>query len=156
MKIGLLSDTHDDVVAFDTIEDRVARAFAGVELILHCGDLTTAGLLDRLQAIAPVVAVRSAADPPPDPPRLYDGPHVLEAAGLLVGLVNTLGHEEPDRLFGRRVDIVVHGGTHAASVARHDGRLSVNPGSPTLADETTVAVLEIRDGTAAATIVPMG
>jgi putative phosphoesterase len=153
VKIGLIGDTHDGI---DAIEEGVMHAFAGVELILHCGDLTTLGLLDRLGAIAPVVAVRSAADPPADPPRLVEGPHVVEAAGLAVGLVNALGDQDPGQLFGRPVDIVVHGGTHAASVGHEGGRLSVNPGSPTLADETTVAVLEIRDGTAAATIVRIG
>jgi hypothetical protein len=156
VKIGLIGDTHDGIVAFDTIEDRVTQAFSGVELILHCGDLTTLGLPDRLGAIAPVVAVRSAGDPPAMPPRLVEGPYVLDAAGMTVGLVNTLGEQNPEELFGRPVDIVVHGGTHAASVAHEGGRLSVNPGSPTLADETTVAILEIRDGTAAATIVAMG
>lgn len=155
MKIGLIGDTHDDIVSFDTIEGSVAEAFSGVDLILHCGDLTTLGLLDRLGAIAPVVAVRSAADPDPVPPRL-EGPYVLEAGGLSIGLVNTLGDADPRELFARPVDVVVHGGTHAASVAHDGGRLSVNPGSPTLADETTVAVLEIRDHTAAATIVPIG
>jgi len=156
VKIGLIGDTHDDIVAFDTIEGAVTEAFSGVELILHCGDLTTLGLLDRLGAIAPVVAVRSAADPAAAPPRLLDGPHLLEAGGLTVGLVNTLGEADPAVLFGRPVDVVVHGGTHAASVTRDGGRLSVNPGSPTLADETTVAVLEIGDGAATATIVPIG
>ena len=73
-RIGLIADTHDDAVSWDEIHPRTVEAFGGVDLILHCGDLTTTGVLDRLAEIAPVVAVRSAADPPAEPPRLVDGP----------------------------------------------------------------------------------
>ena len=79
MRIGLIADTHDELVAWDEVLARVAVAFDGVELILHCGDLTTMRALDDLAGLAPVVAVRSDADPPPAPPRLLDGPHVLDA-----------------------------------------------------------------------------
>jgi uncharacterized protein len=153
VKIGLIADTHDEVVSFDTIANKVRDTFAGAELILHCGDLTTTAVLDRLAEIAPVVAVRSTGDPDPEPPRLLDGPHVLEAGGLTIGLVNTLGDADPAELFGRPVDVVVHGGTHAASVEEEGGVLRVNPGSPTLANEVSVAVLEVVDGRAQATVV---
>jgi putative phosphoesterase len=153
MKIGLLGDTHDAIAPFEGVRDRVAEAFQGAELILHCGDLTTTGVLDALELIAPVVAVRSASDPPAAPPRLVDGPLVLELGGLSVGLVNTLGDAGPEELFGRAVDVVVHGGTHEASIVESAKLLSVNPGSPTLADAVTVAVLDIEAPRATATIV---
>jgi putative phosphoesterase len=142
VRIGLLADTHDEVVPFAGVLDAVGAALGDVGLILHCGDLTTTGVLDQLAALAPVVAVRSAGDPPPAPPRLLDGPHVLEVDGVVIGLVNHLGGLEPEALFGRHVDVVVHGGTHEASVERRAGVLCVNPGSPTLADVRTVAWLE--------------
>src|ERR1700683_2282435 len=104
MRIGLLGDTHDAIAPFEGVRDRVAEAFHDAERILHCGDLTTTGVLDALELIAPVVAVRSASDPPAAPPRLVDGPLVLELGGLSVGLVNTLGDASPEELFGRAVD----------------------------------------------------
>jgi len=156
MKIGLIGDTHDAIAPFEGVRDRVAAAFQGAELILHCGDLTTAGLLDALEQIAPVIAVRSASDPPAQPPRLVDGPLLLELGGLSVGLVNTLGDADPTELFGRPVDVVVHGGTHEASIVQSAGLLSVNPGSPTLAHQVTVAVLDIDAPRAAATVVAVG
>jgi len=155
MKIGLIADTHDTIAPFEGVRDKVATAFDGAELILHLGDLSTTGVLDQLAEIAPVVAVRSPADPDAEPPRLFDGPHVVEAGGVAIGMVNTLGDADPAALFGRPVDVVVHGGTHEASIGRAGGVLSVNPGSPTLANEVSVAVLEIDGGTAEATIVPM-
>jgi len=155
VKIGLIGDTHDAIAPFESVRDRVAEAFDGAALILHCGDLTTTGVLDSLAEIAPVVAVRSANDPPAEAPRLFDGPQVVEAGGLAIGLVNTLGDADPETLFGRPVDVVVHGGTHESSVETAGDRLSVNPGSPTLANEVTVAVLEISDGDPSATVVPL-
>jgi putative phosphoesterase len=156
VRIGLVADTHDEIAPYDAVADKLAGAFDGVELILHCGDLTTTGVLDRLGELAPVVAVRSANDPSPEPPRLVEGPHILEVGGLVIGLVNTLGDADPGELFGRPVDVVVHGGTHAASIERTGGVLRVNPGSPTLAEEVTVAVLDIADGRAEPTVVALG
>ena len=155
MAIGLISDTHDDISAWAEVLPKVVTAFDGVELILHCGDLTTCQVLDDLAAIAPVVAVRSSADPDPQPPRLIEGPHVLEAGGVVIGLVNALGELDPDRLFGRSVDVVVHGGTHEAALETRGGVLLVNPGSPTLANEVTVAVLDPDSRPPKAEIVPI-
>ena len=155
MAIGLISDTHDDIAPWPDVLPKVVKAFDGVELILHCGDLTTLQVLDDLANIAPVVAVRSPADPDPQPPRLIDGPYVLEVGGVLTGLINSLGEQDPDRLFGRSVNVIVHGGTHEARVEIRGGVLLVNPGSPTLANEVTVGVLDTRSRPPKADIVPM-
>jgi uncharacterized protein len=154
MRIGLIADTHDEVVPWDAVHAKIAEAFGGTELILHCGDLTTIAVLDRLAEIAPVIAVRSAIDPVATPPRLLDGPQVVEAGGVAIGIVNTLVGEEP--AFGREVAVIVHGGTHESSVETRGDVLYVNPGSPTLSDRTSVAVVELGDGPATATIVPIG
>ena len=153
-RIGVIGDTHDDLVPWDGVHDRVARAFEGVELIVHCGDLTTMAVLDRLGEIAPVLAVRSTADPDPEPPRLLDGPRVLETDGLAIGVVNSL-RGDLAQVFDRRVDVVLHGGTHAASIDTRDGVLCLNPGSPTLAEAVTVGVLDTDGGRPTATIVPL-
>jgi uncharacterized protein len=153
-RIGVIADTHDDVVPWDQVHAKVAEAFDGVELILHCGDLRTFGVLDRLGEISPVVAVRSAGDPLPEPPRLFDGPHVVETGDAVVGLVNVLG-DDPAKAFGRPVDVIVHGGTHAASIEDSGPVLMVNPGSPTLADQPTVAVIDTGGARPKATIVPL-
>jgi putative phosphoesterase len=158
--IGVIADTHDEIVPWEKTGKSVADAFAGVDLILHCGDLTTTAVLDALGEIAPVVAVRSANDPPPQPPRLVDGPTVVEHEGLGIGVIVALPEvedEEPEpvpaTLFGRPVDVVVHGGTHVASVATRDGVLLVNPGSPSLADQTSVARVVVGDGPPEAEII---
>jgi len=151
VQIGVIADTHDELVPWDEVLAKVAAAFEGVDLVLHCGDLTTRRALDDLGALAPVVAVRSAADPPPDEV-LLEGPHVLEAGSVTIGLVCALGEERAASL-DRPVDVVVHGGTHVASVETADGVLYVNPGSPSLADTTTVARLVVGDGPPHASVV---
>jgi uncharacterized protein len=149
-RIGLVADTHDDLVAWDEIQPKIAHAFAGVELIVHCGDLTTMSVLDSLGEIAPVVAVRSAGDPPADGERLFDGPHRIEHAGTTIAVVNALGDQTFDD-----VAVVLHGGTHKASVEHRAHQLVVNPGSPSLAETVTVAVLDVDGGRAEAAIVAL-
>ena len=58
VKIGVVSDTHG---FFDT---RLEQLLAGVELILHAGDVGKQEVLDDLQRIAPVRAVRGNVDAP--------------------------------------------------------------------------------------------
>jgi hypothetical protein len=56
LKIGVVSDTHG------FFDPRLAELLAGVELILHAGDVDKQGVLDRLEEIAPVCAVRGNVD----------------------------------------------------------------------------------------------
>lgn len=63
MRIGVISDTHVPVRA-RALPGEVLRIFAGVDLILHAGDLVTLDVLDELRAIAPVFAVRGNVDHP--------------------------------------------------------------------------------------------
>ena len=56
MKIGILSDTHD------LLRPEVIRTLEGCEWILHGGDISSRKILDRLEQIAPVKAVRGNND----------------------------------------------------------------------------------------------
>ena len=55
-KIGILSDTHD------LLRPEVVAALAGCDRILHGGDISSRRILDRLEEIAPVSAVRGNND----------------------------------------------------------------------------------------------
>ena len=151
MRIGLVSDTHDDLCDWPAVCGRVSEALAGVDLVVVCGDLSTLAVLDDLEAaVAPVRATRNTDDPAPIPGRLDDGPIVIDADGTAIGV--SFSVPEPrvgadwKGFFGRPVDVVVFGGTHAP-VIEHDGDiLLVNPGSPSLAAELTVGELTVGDG----------
>ena len=62
MKIGVISDTHSAGSGRD-LPQPVLDVFNGVDLILHCGDLECLGVLDYLETVAPVLAVRGYEDP---------------------------------------------------------------------------------------------
>lgn len=55
-KIGILSDTHD------LLRRDVIRALQGCGRILHGGDISSRAILDQLETIAPVTAVRGNND----------------------------------------------------------------------------------------------
>jgi len=150
-RFGLTADTHDDLVDWPTILARLKAAWGDVDAVFHCGDLTSAEALKGCAAVAPTYATRSEGDPPPAPPMLSDGPRVLVAGGLRVGLTfnlpeTALSAEGSAALFGGPVAACVFGGTHEARLDEIDGVLFVNPGSPSLAKTRTAAILTIRDG----------
>ena len=175
-RIGLISDTHIPEAA-DALPGEIRKAFGNLDLILHAGDLHVLAVLDWLEDISPVKAVRGNGDdgttgrpPVPDDPRLQPT-QLITVDGIRLGVVHgmPLPEEAPwtslgktmERLFGGSVDVIVFGDTHTDYISRHNGILLVNPGSPTLPYNLTdhlgtVAVLEISNGRAAAEIVPLG
>jgi len=168
-RIGLISDTHISKKDITELPPQVIDAFAGVELILHGGDIYLLEVLDELQTIAPVLAARGNGDIwLPEDPRLKES-QVLNIDGLSIGLTHSLDYPEPpwrtfeaamNSEFGGRVDIFVFGGSHKAMVETYKGVLLVNPGSPTLPlgfrRLGTIGILEISQGRAEAHIVPLG
>ncbi|MBM4245289.1 MAG: metallophosphoesterase family protein [Deltaproteobacteria bacterium] len=171
--IGILADTHCMGPRAEDLADGILRAFDGVDLILHCGDLGGLPVLDRLATVAPVLGTRSPADPVDPGGRTVAAGRVIHADGLRIGVAFDLVNEGlvrstedglhfPDgsvreRLaayFEQPVDVVAFGGTHRDVVAVRDGVLFVNPGSPRYpavkrdGEIGTVALLRLRDGTA--------
>ena len=152
-RVGLIADTHDEKVDWETLQPAVARAFDGVGLVLLCGDLRTLSVLDQLEAMAPVRAVRGDTDPPAQPPRLVDGPLVVETGDTRIAVFRA----EPDTgdagVSG--ANVVVYGSTHEPVVKVVNGAIFVNPGSPSLAATRCVAVLELGGAGPAVTLVPL-
>ncbi len=122
--IGLISDTHG------LVRPDVHNALAGVELILHAGDVGGDDILDELQLIAPVHAVYGNTDPPGQP-RLTDSIE-MTVGGVRVHVSH--GHEvgspTPVKLLARySADVIVYGHTHKQLLTNADGRWVVNPGA---------------------------
>ena len=122
--IGLISDTHGMVRA------SVHHALAGVELILHAGDVGSDEILDELELIAPVLAVYGNTDAPGNP-RLADSvERTISGVRIHVSHGHELGSPTPEKLLARYpADVIVYGHTHKQLVARAGGRLVVNPGA---------------------------
>jgi putative phosphoesterase len=122
--VGLIADTHG------LLRPEVATAFAGVDLIVHAGDVGAHDVLSRLTAIAPVEAVSGNVDDRYDPmlPRHRTIP--LGAIVLHVSHGDEVGRPTPELLRARYdADVIVFGHTHRALVQRAGGRLVVNPGA---------------------------
>ncbi len=105
-------------------------ALAGVDCILHAGDVGGDEVLDELALIAPVWAVFGNCDDPHDP-RL-SARIVRTVGGVLIHVSH--GHEvgvpSPAALAARYdADVVVYGHTHRQRIERIEGRLIVNPGA---------------------------
>jgi putative phosphoesterase len=166
MRIGLISDTHTPYAGM-TIWPEVAQAFAGVELILHAGDIVHPVVLDDLEQIAPVLAARGNNDIGVDDRRVKDL-QCLEVGGRRLLMAHDLEPEDRplDYLFktylgGGHADIVVSGHTHFERLDYREGILQINPGSATLPHLWsyrlgTVALLEWTGGAPEARIIRLG
>jgi putative phosphoesterase len=141
MRIGVISDTHN---YFDL---QIPRLFAGVEHILHGGDIGTPSILLELRQIAPVTAVSGNTD---EPGFGYPLTQTLELAGrkfLLHHIVNPPAPDDAlrERLALERPDVVVFGHTHKPFCETIQGTLFFNPGyagKSRFGMERTVAILE--------------
>ena len=171
-KIGVLSDTHCRLADGSDLPSAVIEAFTGVDLIVHCGDLTTVAVLDRLEAVAPVLAVRGQNDERATDRRLRDGALVLEARGHRLGFCFELGSplkqerlfrsrddvgEFAEARFGVALDLIAFGATHRSLLNEVGDTTLLNPGSPTLPADgrPTVAILEISASGLACRLVPI-
>jgi putative phosphoesterase len=152
--IGLISDTHGMMRA------SVHDALAGVELILHAGDVGGDAILDELEVIAPVLAVYGNTDVPFDPRLTESIEREIGGARVHVSHGHELGSPTPEKLLERyAADVIVYGHTHKQLVVRADGRLVVNPGAAGARRfklEPSVARLTIIGGRADVELVPLG
>ena len=127
MRIGVISDTHG---LFDRA---IARHFAGVEHILHAGDIGRSDVIDRLQQIAPVTVVSGNVDG--FEASGFPMEAVIELAGHRIALYHRLydkGRLTRDGagfLARTRPSICVYGHTHQPKAEWQDGVLLFNPGS---------------------------
>ena len=94
MKIGLISDTHSAGSGKD-LPSQVLHAFEGVDLILHCGDLECLGVLDVLESVAPVLAVRGYEDPIEPGERLARTTRVVQAEDVAIGMIHDIQWPSP-------------------------------------------------------------
>lgn len=153
MLIGLISDTHG------LLRPEVHDALAGVELILHAGDVCSDTILDELMLIAPVYAVYGNCDDPWTPG--LSQKIEMELGGLRVHVSHghELGRPKPAQVAAAYdADVIVYGHTHIPKIERIGSRLVVNPGAAgpkRFSLPATVARLTIVEGRAEAELVTL-
>ena len=122
--IGLISDTHG------LLRSDVHTAFAGVELILHAGDVGEGEILRELELIAPTRAVSGNTDPPGDPELVERIDIAIGGVSIHVSHGHEVGSPTPAKLLERYdADVIVYGHTHRQLVAQAQNRWVINPGA---------------------------
>jgi len=119
--IGVISDTHG------LVRPEVFEIFKGVDLIIHAGDIGGIKVLEALETIAPVKAVRGNndrdawADPIPQDQVIEHGSHVLF-------VLHELDHLDLDP-GAADFSVVIYGHSHRPLAETKNGVLYLNPGS---------------------------
>lgn len=147
MRLGVIADTHG------LLRPEVFTAFAGVEHILHAGDLGPLGLLTELEAVAPVTAVYGNTDDGEVRRKLPQVATVrLDGFEIVVTHGDQLGSPTPAGLNAAfpKADILVYGHTHRPLLTVIDVVVTVmNPGGAghrRFGLPPSVGILELEPG----------
>jgi putative phosphoesterase len=120
-KIGIISDTHG------LLRPDAEHRLAGVDHIIHGGDIGRPEIIDALRRIAPVTAIRGNVDIS-DWVAAYPETEVVRLAGKSLYVLHDLKTLQIDPI-AHGIDVVVAGHSHVPNIDRADGVLYLNPGS---------------------------
>ena len=121
MLVGVISDTHG------LLRTEAIATLAGVQHILHAGDIGNPEILAALSQIAPVTAIRGNVDRSGACAALPDA-EAVELNGNLIYMVHAI--EDMDiNPFAAGVQVVISGHSHKPSITMRDGILILNPGA---------------------------
>src|SRR5579859_7730235 len=140
MKIGVVSDTHG------YFDPKLPELLAGVDVILHAGDVDSQNILDELEEIAPVHAVRGNVDGadlnlPGELTLLFEGvqiemQHILPSAQSEVetwsketGKTHVKRHDDFLKNYEERTRVAIFGHSHEPCLITLSHILFFNPGS---------------------------
>jgi putative phosphoesterase len=169
-RIGIISDTHIPSMGPEPPQ-QVIPAFAGVDSIIHAGDVYIDSCIEWLERIAPVQWANSGFAAGVEAAPRLSLPVVVEVEGRTIGVIHKLDfigynddiypgslkryregssmQAELEDIFGQHIDIIVTGYTHEALVETHQDILFINPGSPTMVGAImkmgNVAILTLND-----------
>jgi putative phosphoesterase len=119
--IGIISDTHG------LLRPEASSALAGVELIIHAGDIGNPEILSELSKIAPVHAVRGNTDRG-DWAANLPLTRVVEVGNVLIYVLHELFTLDLDPA-AAGLAAVIYGHSHSPHLERKNGVLFLNPGS---------------------------
>lgn len=156
MKLGLMSDTHDDTIAIRSAVAIFNRE--GVSYVLHAGDIASPGIASAFDGLkAPFIGVCGNNDWDWSGLReafgrygnVYSGYFEVQFDGMRLALMHELRllHMLPEN---RKYDIVVFGHSHHFET-RKGSKLLVNPGQckDCHIGEATVGILDLSTLTVA-------
>jgi hypothetical protein len=121
MRIGVLSDTHS------LLRPEVLPALAGVDHILHAGDVGDPAILDALRTVAPLTAIRGNIDRT-GPCATLPPTEIIELAGTSFYMLHDVKGLDLDPA-AAGIHVIVSGHSHKPLIEHRRGVLFLNPGS---------------------------
>jgi putative phosphoesterase len=119
-KIGIILDTHG------LLRPEVEQRLAGVDHIVHAGDIGRPEIVDALRRIAPVTAIRGNVDRG-EWAREYPDTKLVRLAGKSIYVLHDLKTLQAD--LGAGIDVIISGHSHVPKIDTVGGILYLNPGS---------------------------
>lgn len=142
MKIGIISDTHG------ILREGIKEILKGCHIIFHGGDIGTSNIIDELEEIAPVIAVKGNNDKEQWaqslPYEIY-----MEVENKKIYMIHDLKCSQADFNEGE-IDIVISGHTHIYKEEQKGNILYLNPGGAgprRFGKEVTAVILWIEKKT---------
>lgn len=119
--IGLISDTHG------LLRHEALDALRGADLVIHAGDVGGSEIIEALERLAPVIAVRGNTD---NELWAADLPEtaIVEAGSTVIYVLHDAGKLDLDPP-AAGIQMVVSGHSHKPSLTERRGVLYINPGS---------------------------
>jgi putative phosphoesterase len=121
MKIGIISDTHG------LLRPEAVERLAGVDHIIHAGDIGRPEVIADLRQIAPTTAVRGNVDKG-EWAAGYPPTELLQLGGRSFYVLHNLAELDLDPA-AAGIDVVVSGHSHQPKIETVDGVVYLNPGS---------------------------
>jgi uncharacterized protein len=119
-RIGIISDTHG------LLRPEAERGLAGVDHIIHAGDIGRPEIIDALRRIAPVTAIRGNVDSG-EWAREYPDTTLVRLAGKSIYVLHDLKTLQAG--LGAGIDVIVSGHSHVPKIDTVGGVPYLNPGS---------------------------
>jgi len=121
MKIGIISDTHG------LLRPEAVERLAGVDHIIHAGDIGRPDVISDLRRIAPVTAVRGNVDRD-EWAAGYAQTELVKLGGRFFYVLHNRAELDVDPV-AAGIDVVVSGHSHQPKIETVDGVVYLNPGS---------------------------
>ncbi len=121
LRIGVISDTHG------LLRPEAEQQLAGVDRIIHAGDIGRPEIIDRLGLIALVTAIRGNVDKAPWA-KVFRDTETLRLGGRAIHVLHDL-HDLQFDPASRGISVVISGHSHKPLIETKGGVLYLNPGS---------------------------
>jgi putative phosphoesterase len=121
MRIGVISDTHG------LLRPEAIERLAGVDHIMHAGDIGGPNVIAQLRKLAPTTAIRGNVDRGEWAAR-YPDTELVQLGGRWIYLLHNVQELDLDPV-AAGIDVVVSGHSHRPKIETVGGVLYLNPGS---------------------------